>query len=391
MEIRALTQEEVTLSLPIWSQAFEHGRRDMSEWLEWEDVKDDRATLYGVWDEDGLQAAVCVIDYRLHLGADVVVPMGGLGGVACLPAKRGRGYAGSGLKYSLEQMRDRGQVTSMLFPFSWDYYRRFGWEWIGVRRRYAIPTRVFRPNSETEHVRLATQADWPAIAAAYAEYAGRYRGALVRPDWKWKGMLEDTKKEYVYTYLYAPNGKVEGYLVYSGGKEEDTSLREVIALNPKAQGALLGFLRRLEMQINKVNWKAPSDDTLWSQYYHWDIETKLQPWTMGRLVDVAGALQAWRPASEARGSVVLALQDECAPWNARTWRVEFANREVSVRSTTETPQITLDIQALSQAYFGTPSVPELRAADRLTVHEEAGYTALRDLLAGPPMWMNDDF
>ena len=27
----------------------------------------------------------------------------------------------------------------------------------------------------------------------------------------------------------------------------------------------------------------------------------------------------------------------------------------------------------------------------LTVHDEAGYTALRGLLDGPPMWMNDEF
>jgi len=60
---------------------------------------------------------------------------------------------------------------------------------------------------------------------------------------------------------------------------------------------------------------------------------RFSPRTQGRIVDVAGALQAWRPTTEGRGAINLAVQDESAPWNTGTWRVEFAGSEVSVQRT----------------------------------------------------------
>ena len=388
MEIRILTDDDRVDAFYLSSQAFMHGNRDMS-WIN--NPNRDTTVAYGIWDEAGLQAKVVVVSYRVHLGAEVVVPMGGIAGVACLPASRGRGYAGAGLRHALAQMREAGQVISTLFPFSWDYYRRFGWEWVGTNRCYAVPTRIFKPHSETEHARAATPEDRPRILAAYTEFASRYRGLLARDDRQWNRILDDTEQRHTYTYVYEQQGRIEGYLTYRGGEKKETELREFIALTPRAQAALLGLLRRHEMQVEKFTWSAPPDDGLWSQFYHWDIETKLEPCTQGRVVDVAGALQAWKPSTSAHGHFTLGMQDENAPWNTGTWQVEFEGGQVSVEPTQQEPQVSLDIQALSQAYFGTPTVDELRRNDRLQVHKEAGYTALRDLLAGPPMWMNDSF
>jgi predicted acetyltransferase len=391
MELRVLAGAEQEQTYYVWSQAFERGDREMRQWKEWgEKIKEQTFTV-GVFDAAGLQATVLVMNTRVHLGPEVIVAMGAVGGVACLPATRGKGYAGAALKGALEQMRAQGIWTSMLFPFSWEYYRRFGWEWIGTQRRCVLPTNILRSDPETEHVRAATPADRAAILACYTQFAGQYRGMLARDEVAWNDILDHSKKEYTYTYLYERDGDLEGYLTFRGGKEEETWIREFISRTPRAQRALLGLLRRHEMQVNKFRWNAPDDDPLWSQFYHWDIEVKIMPATMGRVVDVPGALQAWKPARSAQGTVHLAVQDECAPWNSRTWRVEFEDGKVEVRPTDAPPHVRMDIQALSQAYFGTPTVEALRAADRLTVEDETGYTALRALFAGPMMWINDDF
>ena len=388
MEIRELREDEREAALFLGSQAFMNGSRDMSR----ADHPDrlPRKT-FGVWDAAGLQAMVGVIEYRIHLGAEATVPMGGVAGVACLPASRGKGYAAQCIKFSLERMREAGQVVSTLFPFSFDFYDRLGWAWVGIQRTYEAKTRVLKAAPETEGVRAATEADRPAIITAYTEFAMRYRGAVARPEQLWNQILNNADKEYRYTYVYEQDGRVEGYLTYQGGKREGTELREVIAPTPRAQRALLGLLRRHEMQIEKFAWRAPSDDQLWSTLMHWDLKTTIEPTTQARIVDVPAALCAWRPNSAVAGSVVLAVRDESAPWNQGTWRVEFAVGEVRATRTDDAPHISLDIRALSQAYFGTPTVAEIRAADQMTVHTEAGYKALRDLFEGPPMWMNDSF
>jgi predicted acetyltransferase len=112
---------------------------------------------------------------------------------------------------------------------------------------------------------------------------------------------------------------------------------------------------------------------------------------MGRVVDVKAALEAWKPVQDVSGVTTIAIADETAPWNAGVWRVEGEGRSISVRPTSSEPDVSLDIQTFSQAFFGTPSVELLRAMGRIKVHREVGYGVFRDLLAGPPNWMNDDF
>ena len=388
MEIREIRDDEMEAAFYVGAQAFMQGSRDMSGIN-----NPNRPTRvpYGVWDEAGLQAKVSVIQYRVHMGPDVVLPMGGIAGVACLPASRGKGYAGAGMRFALERMRDAGQVVSTLYPFHWDFYRKLGYEWMGLQRRYSVPARILRPDPETENVRAAIPEDRPRLIAAYTEYACRYRGMVVRDEKNWNHVLDSSDTQFRYTYLYEREGKVEGYLTYMGGKRDETHLREFITLTPRAQRALLGLLRRHEMRIDKFVWESPGDDMLWSLLYHWDIETKLAPVVMGRVVDFAGAMKALKPELQTNGGLVLSLHDECAPWNSGTWNVEFTDGEVTATATQAAPQVSMDIQALSQVYFGSPSVAELRAADRIAIHDEAVYYSLRALFDGPPMWINDHF
>lgn len=389
MEIRELTPDEQEAGTYIGRQAFAHGDRGGTGWHA--DPNCPPLTSLGVFDEAGMQARLHIIHYRVHLGANVVVPMGGIGGVACLPASRGKGYTGKLLQAALARMRDLQMPISSLFPFSWDFYRRYGWEWVGLTRQYVVPTRILKPSPHTEHVRAATEADRPKIESCYTAFALRYRGLLARDEKRWNDHLKDREEKYTFTFVYENNGIVEGYLSYRGGTDQETRLNEFIALNPTARLALLGLLRRHDMQTDKFAWRAPGNDPLYHQLCHNDVETKLFPTTQGRVVDVAAAFAAWKPNADSRGSVRLAVTDEHADWNQGVWHIEYENGQTDIRKTEREPQVTLSIQSLSQAYYGTPTLDEVREAGQLQVHEETGFDTLRDLLSGPPMWTCDSF
>jgi predicted acetyltransferase len=388
MEIREVSEAEVEREFYLGTQAFGRGSRDMSFEADPNRLEHD---VYGVYDENGMQAKIEAVRFHTHLGADVVVPMGGIAGVACLPASRGKGYVGAGLKYTLERMREKGQLISVLYPFSFDFYRRYGWEWTGERREYHVPTAIMRPDPNTEFVRAARPEDRAGIIDCYTRFSHRYRGMVQRNDKLWNSILDDTKDRFTYTYLFERDGDVEGYLTYRGGGYDETRLREFITLTPRALRGLLGLLRRHDMQIKQFSWAAPGDDLFWSQLNHNDVETKLMPFAQSRVVDVAAALEAWPSPDYARGRVAVAVQDEAAPWNEGVWRIEYEHGRVAVKRTDAEPQVSLDIQALTQGYFGTPTLDEVRRTERLTVHDETGYQALRDLLAGPPMAIYDGF
>src|SRR5262249_28445252 len=82
-QIRELREDEREGAVYVSSQAFRHGERDTSSTP---DPNRLPSVTFGVWDEAGLQAKVVVIAYQMHFGPDVVISMGGVAGVACLPA-----------------------------------------------------------------------------------------------------------------------------------------------------------------------------------------------------------------------------------------------------------------------------------------------------------------
>ena len=385
MEIRKLREDESERAFYLGSQAFMFGSRDQS-WRT--DINKPDFVEFGVWDEAGLQAKATIIPFQLYMGAEQVVSMGGVAGVACLPASRGKGYAGTCLKYSLERMREAGQFISMLYPFSWEFYRKLGYEWVGQKRTYSVPTRILKPSPETAFVRQAIPADRSKVEACQVAFSKQYRGELVRTEKMWNRLLDNSEKEFTYTYLYERDGEVEGYLLYRGGKREETHLREFVTLTPRAQSGLLWLMKRMEMQIDKFVWDAPEDDLLWTQFYHWDVETKLQPFQMSRIVDVKAAFEALKPPIELSDSLTFEVVDETCSWNQGAWKVSFEGASVSIESTTSPAGLKIDIQALTQGYFGSPNIDTLFDAGRIEVHDESALETLAILLDGPTVWTN---
>jgi len=391
VEIRILADDELELTQILWSQAFRHGARDSERLEKW------RANVYpgsyccGAWDEGGLQSVLLVNDFRVHFGADTVYDMGGIGGVATLPAARGKGYAGKLLTFMLEQMHEHKQPLSTLFPFSWKFYQQYGYEWVGIQREYTIKTASLPNSDETQYVRAARAGDTAALVGCYTHYAHGYRGLLKRKDNKWSGLLEDEPGQYTFTFVYERDGKIEGYLMYRDGTEKKTDLREFICTSLRAYRGLLGLLRRHEMQTETFQWEAPNNDPLWNIYYHWDIETKTKPVVQARIVAVAAAFNDWRPVTQQSGSATFLLQDANCAWNTGTWRVNYEGGRTAIQRTNNAPQVSLDIQALSQAFYGYPTLPILRDAGRITVHDEKGMNALHTLLDGLLPYTNDGF
>ena len=388
VEIRIVGPEDDARAEYIGRQAFAHGSRGGESWTN--DPNRPAVTTLGAYDDAGLQARVSIIHYQVHLGEHVVVPMGGIGGVSCLPASRGKGYVGQLLDAALIRMREQEQVISSLFPFSVEFYRRYGWEWVGLSREYHVPTRILKASSETEKARAALPADRPKIEACYTEFARRYRGMLARDEKRWNDILKDEDEHYTYTYLYEHDGTTEGYLSFHGGTDDATRISEFIVLTPRALRGMLGLLRRHDMQTEKFTWRAPDNDLLYHTLCHNDVETKLRPTTQCRIVDVAGAFAALRPHSAIKETFTMEVSDEHAPWNAGVWQVEAADKTVSVHKTDAAPQVSLSIQTLSQMYYGTPMM-DILGAGHIVVHDKEGCAGLWSLLGGPPMWTYDAF
>src|SRR5690606_11674243 len=84
-------------------------------------------TRLGVFKDEQLCAQATLLDLQTYI-AGQAFHMGGIAGVSTWPEHRRNGYVASLLKELLLIMKQKGQSISMLYPFSFAFYRKYGWE-----------------------------------------------------------------------------------------------------------------------------------------------------------------------------------------------------------------------------------------------------------------------
>ena len=358
-DLRLLTPDDDPALARLEAEAFFGGRRSEPPAP---DLDTPRSTVLGIFDGPRLVAAATIHDLHLWWG-ERIVPMGGIGGVACAADARGRGHTGRLLTEALRLMRDAGQYTSGLYPFAYAFYRRFGWEWVGEKREYSVPT-VHIPAFPEGRAVLCY--DGPealdTIRPVYDTFARRHRGMATRtgadPNF-WERALAhtDNRTTYVQVYHDPATNAAEGYLTFRYPDGGGTGhVGEFIANTPAAYRGLLSVLHYYGTQVERVRFSAPADSPLPLYVMHHDLETTIHPLFMGRVVDVAAALSALMPNPSLAGTLTLQVSDPTCDWNDGIFAVTLEAGQVSAVPTPNTPGVTLDIQALTQAYWGQPAL-----------------------------------
>ncbi len=294
-------------------------------------------------------------------------------------------------------MRDGGQYLSGLYPFAFDFYRRHGWDWVGEKRKYTVPTALLRAAPEGRDVRGYDGLDaLEIVRPVHAAFARRYRGMTTRqdpvPNW-WERFLKPREERATYVHVHRDpiTDIADGYLTFRFGTSEEASLGDFFANSPAAYRGLLSVLHYYGTQVEKIKFHAPADDPLPLHVMHWDLQTEIRPVFMGRVVDVEAALEALHPPTAVSGKVRLGVTDAQCDWNSGAWAVTLDAGRVSVSRTPEPPGVSLDIQTLSQAYWGQPSLAMLRAGGRVLVTDEEQFRLLDALLPPTVCYHQDHF
>ena len=389
-DLRLLTADDAPALNRLEAEAFFGGARTAPP-------DDPGSPTLGVFDGPRLVAAATV--HALHLvWGEATLPMGGVAGVACAAEQRGRGHVGRLMRRSLQMMREAGQFTSGLYPFAYAFYRRHGWEWVGEKRWYTVPTAELHAAPEGRHVRVYDGPDaLEIVRPVYDAFARRHWGMATRTDpapdfWERALKHDDNRTAYVQVYHDPDTGQAEGYFVFHYPHGGDTAtLGEFFANTPAAYRGLLSTLHYYGTQMRQIKFKAPADDPLPLHVMHYDLQTDVSPLFMGRIVDVAPALAALPSPPDLKGRAVLHVSDPSCDWNSKVFAVTAEAGRVIAAPATDAPGVTLDIQALSQAFWGQPSLDRLRAAGRVGVTDETQYALLTRLLPPRVCYLADGF
>ncbi|MDA0746638.1 MAG: GNAT family N-acetyltransferase [bacterium] len=194
---------------------------------------------------DGKAASVVQIFERpIHVGAESVLKMGGLGSVGTDPEHRRSGYSMNVLYDTVRYMHADGYDISVLYTGIHSHYARAGWEtYPSYFMRLSIPESLESvPNvSEIEPVDL--ERDLPSLIKLYDDFNTSRTGTLVRTQTYWKNHPQWRDHNPAYFQVIRQKNSVIAYLRTSG-----SDLAE-LGYQPDAEPAIRTLLIQFLQQV----------------------------------------------------------------------------------------------------------------------------------------------
>lgn len=349
MEIRKLTtwQEKFEADRLLATAFFHDWDADKTEQLrrqQAENQEELNEEIWGLMDENQKMLSM-IKTQQLQMYFDgTVQPFAELEMVASLPELRGAGSIRSMMQVILKEFRERGDLFVLLYPFSFSYYRKFGFE-LGCRfleqkmpiehlssfRCHFRPAQVLESDQLQECRRL------------YEAFVSHYNLGTVKPDSEWilgrNGSFGEPNffhpELLKYTYLLSDaSGKGRGYVSFyfrhgeNGPITGDLDVCELIFDSPRSLRELLGFLYTLRSKIINVKLKLPVSVDLASLIPECDkVERTLAGHLMLRALDPAKVLSLMH-APEGSGEFVLRIEDSFMPENTADYHVQYAHGRV---------------------------------------------------------------
>jgi len=359
----------------------------------------DDSVRLGAFDDKGiLQSGMTIEPYTIRMnGRDV--KMGGVAGVLTRPNARGQGLARKIFEVAFKQMIEDGQTFSFLFPFSRQYYRKFGYELCSFNNIATIPIDQFSgypyPQNIQQH---EPDDDITPFMQIYEQFAENRNLSIVRDSKRWQTMLNrDPYKNYEFTYLNRDeNGTPNAYVLYSPILIEGASsepwhrmlIKELCWTTPAGLHNIFGFLAKLSPEYASVQWKVPCGINAHS-LFPGKISLTETGDGMNRILDVTAGLSTLR-APQGSGKLNLEITDTFWSSNSGTYVVEWESGNLTVNKTTSSNiDMATGIETLAQLVPGLLTPEECMYKSDTTIYNN--HTQLLQLFPKQKLHMTETF
>jgi len=341
--------------------------------------------LYAAWVGDEVVGGYGVLPMTCTRGK-ALFQCGGVFAVATAPHARHGGVGKAMMTQLVHDYYEKGYELASLYPFSEAYYRQFGYEVCGVRNKITLEAPLF-PKVKSDLTVRALGPDCAAvIAPCYEQFAHARSGFSTRPDGQWDRVLSPTSNKTV----YAAGDPVEAYMIVQHKIDfwDEQMIDEVVWTTLRGYEALLGVMRNIAINKNKITWHEPSDSPYRAHF--WDRGAMLGTGgqIMYRVLNVKKALEGL--VTEASGSFTIEVHDDLIEANRGPWRVSYTPHGVQVEKCAAAA-LTLDIRHFTQAFLGEPSLAGLARNGLVTSTDAENLRCAEGLLTPMPTVCYDFF
>lgn len=394
--LRELNQVDYDQSIQLSTYSFQYTLSESEVESHRSQFLAENDTRYGVFADNQLCAQAILLHFETYI-AGKLIKMGGLAGVCTAPEHRRSGYVAQIITRALNDMKQNGEVISMLHPFAFSFYRKFGWECYIEYKSYEMKAEHLssilrnRKNKPLQGSVRRTS-DYNALPEIYANYAKQFNGMLHRDEAWWSKIMNGRKKGFI--AIYSSNeGDDEGYIIYQIANRE-MIIHEVVTTSSRAQHELWLFIAQHDSMIDLVKWTAPSSDTFTYTLDNPRIKQEVTPYFMARIVDLEGFISQYPfNASEEELTFTLFIQDDKAAWNNGlfTLTIDKQGKGQLLKSFNTEPELTMDIGALTAIMLNYCNLETNVQAGRAVAANHSVINRFQNRLSAQPSYLTDFF
>ncbi len=246
-------------------------------------------------DNETLVAIVYILEYKNNYCGNVV-PCLGIGGIATRPEYRRFGAVRKIMEKILSMAPERGWVTSFLHPFSYDYYRKFGYERLVKRIKIKVADTAFMVCERNTNAKLYSYKNpelLKDILQVYNTYALRYSSMLIRDECTDAYSLDPyTSRQHTYVH-YSDEGKPDAIATVEVFDEDKINISEICYVDANGLRGMLGFLRMFDGQVNEFcfNNLPETSEIDYILHEYTKMQYSIDSRAMGRVLLVEEALK----------------------------------------------------------------------------------------------------
>lgn len=356
---------------------------------------DDR---YAAFDDSGKMAASMVVMRFSAYFDGHEVPMNGIGDVSTLPQyRRGGAIRGCFVK-ALEDMYKRGDVFSYLYPFSYYFYRKFGYELSAETAVWKVALRSLpKFGIEGTFEMYEPGDDMTAFNEAYDSFAKGINLMVKRDEVLWKRRVTSFSpyNSGQWSFVWKDeNSQPRGYMIYKTdmhhGKRIMT-LRDLGFADVKSLCAMLEFLSTFSSQYEFATIPLPPHVSLTGlipELQYGQVTRTMEFTGMARIVNVKKAFKLAK--CKGSGKITVAVDDDTIENNTGIYQIKFNDGVVTdVTVTDEEPDIETDIQNLSRLLTGAMDLADSALFPKVKIIKN--IDELSKVFYKKPLWINDYF
>ncbi|AMV69886.1 GNAT family N-acetyltransferase [Pediococcus damnosus] len=351
----AFNKSDSTFRKQFWSTRFDHG------------------IPYGIYEDNDLVSGLFSMPFEINFHGQSFL-MNGITDVMSVPEYSGKGAAGTLMKAALTDMYENQVVLSYLAPFSFAYYRKFGYEQLFDHQVYQLDSdklpRV-RPSKHGRVRRTTLEKAIPLIRGTYLNSSLSQNGGLIRQNWWWH-YLTEKHPEWQVAYYQDDQQSVTGYLVYTRTADE-FHVQEFVHLKSDSYQSLLSFVFKHGAGYQRYTFENANSDyqgDLLADPYPLKVTT--QPYMMGRIVSLQAFLAKYPFAQTDFEPISFNIQDEIITQNSGTWMISATDGKIGIEHDSELKATvpTFTIQQFTKAAFGYRSLASQSAFGQIDTNAE---------------------